>query len=175
MNQEFVPNSQRRLLLIALLSWLSMLGFDFVLHAGLLAKLYLHESPFLLPPTESFKRIPLGYLSFLLLTVLLLWLLTRLKLVGWRAGFGFGLKLGAFIWGAFVLGLFSISTADVGLLLAWFFGQTSELAIAGAVTGAGLAGERLPRLFAKVLAFILILVIVTVVLQSLGLAPAARP
>lgn len=55
-----------RLALITLLSWLSMLGFDFFLNAGLLARLYLEPSPFLLPPAEAFRRIPIGYLSFLL-------------------------------------------------------------------------------------------------------------
>lgn len=174
MHQEAATNSLRHLSVITLLSWLSMLGFDFFLHGGLLARLYLQPSPFLLPPAKAFRLIPFGYLSFLLLAVLLLWLMVRLKIVGWREGSGFGLKLGGLIWGVFVLGLLSISTADFALLAGWFFGQTLELGIAGAVAGSGLAGKSLTRLFATVLTFVLSSVIVTVVLQTLGLAPAAR-
>ncbi|MEE9585528.1 MAG: hypothetical protein V3W09_01355 [Nitrososphaerales archaeon] len=150
-----------------------MLGIDFFLHAGLLARLYFEPSPFLLPPIEAFRLIPLGYLSFLLLTILLLWLMVRLNVVGWRGGLGFGLKMGLLIWGALMLGLLSISTADVALLFGWFIGQSLELAVAGAVAGSGLAATSLTRLSMKVIALVLILFILTVVLQTLGLAPAA--
>ncbi len=150
-----------------------MLEFDFFPHAGLLARLYLEPSPFLLTPLEAFRRLPFGYLSFLLSAILLVWLMSRLRLIGWRAGFGFGLKLGAFIWGALVLGLFSISTADVSLLAGWFLGQTVELALAGAVAGSGLTAKHIGRLSLKVAAFILFLAIITVVLQTSGVAPAS--
>lgn len=166
--------SSRPLALTALVGWFAMLGFDFFLHAGLLAGLYLRPSPFLLTPAEAFRRIPLGYLSFLLLAVLLLWLMVRLEKTGWRAGLGFGLTLGAAVWGALALGLLSISTADPMLLTGWFVGQTVELGIAGVVMGAGLAGVRLGRLAAGVLAFVVLMIVVTVALQSLGWAPAAR-
>lgn len=99
--------------------------------------------------------------------------MARLNVVGWQQGMSFGLKLGLLVGGAGTLGLLSISTAGVVLLLGWFFGQSLELAIAGAVTGSGLAGTGLTRLSVKVIAFVLILFIVIVVLQSLGLAPAA--
>ena len=45
----------------------------------------------------------------------------------------FGLKFGGMVWGVCVLGLVSISTADVALLLGWLFGQALELGVAGAV------------------------------------------
>ena len=117
-------SSNRRLALIAMVSWLSMLGFDFFLHAGLLAGLYQETSPFLLSPLEAFKRIPLGYLSFLLLAVLLIWLMCRLKIVGLFPGLSFGMKLGVFIWGSGALGLLSVSTASFILMAGWFVGQT---------------------------------------------------
>jgi len=139
-----------------------------------LADLYSQSSPFLLPPTRAFALIPLGYLSFLLLAGLLIWLMIRLQLAGWRAGAIFGFELGGLIWGAFVLGLLSISTASVTLLIGWFIGQTVELAIAGAVVGSGLAGARLWRLFGVVLVCVLLSVITTVILQSLGVVPTIR-
>jgi len=167
-------HSRQNLIFLTLIAWLSMLGFDFLLHAGLLAGLYLHPSPFLLPPLTAFKLIPLGYLSFLPLTVLLVWLMIRLQLSGWRQGAFFGLKLGGLTWGAFVLGLLSISTASYSLLFGWFIGQTVELAIAGAVIGSGLAGMRLRRLFGMVTVFVLLSVITVLILQSLGLILTTR-
>ncbi len=163
-----------RVALVGIASLLAMIGFDFFLHAGLLATLYLQPAPFLLPPAEAFRRIPLGYLSFSILTVLLLWLMVRLKVTGWRRGAEFGLKLGALVWGALALGLWSISTAEAALLAGWFAGQTVELAIGGAVAGAGLGGQRLRTIFLRVIAFVLLLVVITIGMQSAGLAPAAR-
>ena len=163
-----------RLARLALLSWLAMLGCDFFLHAGALSRFYLRPSPFLLPPLEAFRLIPVGYLSFLLLTILLLWLMLKLNLAGRKAGFLFGLKVGALVWGSFVLGLLSISTAESGLLASWFFGQTLELAIGGVVLGEGLAKANLGRLFIAVLVLVIGLVSITLILQILGIAPAAH-
>jgi hypothetical protein len=154
--------------------WLLMLGIDFFVHGGLLAALYLGESSFLLPPKQAFLLIPLGYLSFLLLAVLLVWLMTRLQIAGARDGLLFGLQLGVLVWGAEVLGLASISTADPLLLAGWFVGQTIELAFAGAVAGLALAGTRLPRLFMLVLLISVGLAVITILMQSLGFAPAVR-
>ena len=158
---------------VAFLAWLSMIGFDFFLHAGVLARLYVKPSPFLLPPERAFALIPVGYLSFLGLTILLIWLMTRLGIQGWRQGAIFGLKLGALTWGALVLGLLSISTASPTLLVGWFLGQTTGLGIAGMVAGSGFTGVRLGRLFLKVLALVIGAFAITILLQTLGLAPAA--
>jgi hypothetical protein len=159
---------------LTLLGWLSMLGFDFFLHAGLLARLYAEQSPFLLPPDRAFALIPVGYLSFLVLAGMLAWLLMRLGIRDWREGAAFGLKLGVLIWGAFVLGLLSISTAAPSLLVGWFFGQTAEVGIAGMVVGSGLAQARLVPLLIKVLIFVIAAFLVTVAMQSFGFAPAIR-
>lgn len=169
-----MSHSRQQILGLTFLAWLSMLGFDFLLHAGLLAEVYFQPSPFLLPALTAFTLIPLGYLSFLLLTILLIWLMLRLELAGGRQGALFGLKLGGLTWGAFVLGLLSISTASFSLLVGWFIGQTLELAIAGAVIGSGLAGVPLRRLFGVVILFVLLSVIATIILQSLGVVPTIR-
>ena len=117
----------------------------------------------------------LGTSAGLLLCTLLLWLMLRLGLTGWRSGLVFGLQLGAFIGGTAVLGLLSISTAGPGLLVAWFLSQTLEMAMAGMVAGSGLARQRLRTLFMRVALFVLFLLVVTIVLQNVGLAPAAQP
>jgi hypothetical protein len=168
MQQGSMTHSKQHVLLLTFIAWLSILGFDFLLHAGLLAGLYLQPSPFLLPPFTAFTLIPVGYLSFLLLSILLVWLMIRLNLAGWRQGALFGLELGGLTWGAFVLGLASVSTASFSLLIGWFIGQTLELALAGAVVGSGLAGVRLWRLFGVVMVFVLLSVITTIILQALG-------
>ena len=98
--------------------------------------------------------------------------MARLGIQGWRQGAIFGLKLGALTWGAFVLGLLSISTASPALLTGWFLGQTIELGIAGMIAGSGFTGARLGRLFLKVLGLVIGAFVITVLLQVLGLAPA---
>jgi len=103
-----------------------------------------------------------------MLIILLIWLMTRLDIVGWRAGLVFGLKVGALIWGALRLGLLSISTASPILLLGWFLGQTVELGITGMVLGSGLASDRLRSLLAKVVVFLVVTVVLAIIFQNIG-------
>ena len=162
--------SRRRIVGVIFLGWFAVLGFDFFLHGGLLAKLYAQPSPFLLPLEDAFRFIPLGYLSFLVFEVFLVWLILRLSVNGWRQGLLLGLKVGAFVWGALVLGLLSISTAGIGLMAAWFIGQTIEAGIGGMVAAAGLVTERPWRMVIFVIIFVIVIFMITVILQSLGLA-----
>lgn len=129
--------------------------------------------PFSLAYVRSLQAVPLGYLAALLLCVLLLWLVLRLALAGWCQGLVFGLQLGAFIGGTGMLGLLSISTAELSLLVGWFISQTVEMGLAGAVAGSGLAGKPLKTILVSVVALVLLLAVVTIAMQSMGLAPAA--
>jgi tryptophan-rich sensory protein len=151
---------------LTFLAWLTMIGFDFFLHAGVLAPLYVKPSTFLLPPEQAFALIPLGYLSFLGLAVLLIWLMTKLNIHNWQKGALFGTQLGLLAWGSLVLGLYSISTASPILLLGWFFGQVIELGFAGAVVGHGLRTRNLGRLFLIVLVFVIIAFVAGIVWQN---------
>lgn len=155
-------------------AWILSIGFDLFLHGGLLAKLYLEPSTFVLPPEEAFRRIPLGYLSFLVLTIGLFWLVRRLDVHGSISGFRFGAAAGAVVWGAFAVGLYSISTAALPLLAGWWVGQTIELGLAGAVLGAAANGVPLKRIWALVAVAVVVFVVATIVLQSVGLAPAMK-
>jgi hypothetical protein len=155
-----------------LLAWPAMLGLDVFLHAGLLAPLYDWDSPFLLRPEEAFVRIPIGYLGFLVLAVGLAWLLARLEVRSGRQGGLVGAGLGAVVWGALLLGLWSISTAQPGLLVGWWIGQVVELGLGGAVIGAMLGGAP-PRSIAwRVGGIILAGAASAVVLQAIGYAEA---
>jgi hypothetical protein len=155
-------------------AWMLSLGFDLFLHGGLLASLYVVPSPFLLGPEEAFRRIPLGYLAFLVLTLTLYWFLRRNAVRGAMAGFRYGAAAGAVVWGAFTVGLYSISTATMPLLVGWWIGQTVELGLAGAVLGAAAKGVPLGRIWIVVGGAVLGCLVATIVLQSLGLAPPMK-
>lgn len=152
------------------LAWLAMVGVDFVLHAGLLAPLYNWDSPFLLPPAEAFVRIPVGYLSFLVVAGALVWLLARLHVRSGRDAAATAAGAGAIGWGALLLGLWSISTADPQLLLGWWLGQTAELAVGGYVVGAKWAGVRTRTLAARIATLLVLGVVSVIVLQLVGYA-----
>jgi hypothetical protein len=155
-------------------AWVLSVGIDLFLHGGLLARLYAEPSPFLLPAEAAFRRIPLGYLTFLILTIGLFWLLRRLRARGFAAGFRLGAVTGSVVWGALVIGLYSVSTASLSLLPAWWVGQSVELAFAGAVLGAAADGVPLKRVCAVVGVAVVVLAAATVALQSLGFAPAMK-
>jgi len=150
-----------------------MLGTDLLLHAGFLARQYARPSPFLLDPSTAFSLIPVGYLSFFILAVLLTRLAVRLRVQTWRRGLLLGAELGASIWGALALGLASISTASWGLLAGWFVGQTVELGLAGCVVGAALNGVRPRKLWGIALGWCVVAFVITVLMQNLGWAPAS--
>lgn len=152
---------------VGFLAFLAVIGFDLFLHAGILSPLYSNANSFVLAPEEAFQRIPFGYLSFAILIGFMLWLMTSLEIRGWRAGLFFGLVFGAFVWGSLVLGLFSISTAGIPLLIGWFLGQTVELAVAAMVIGSGLANSRLRPLYYKVLIFFVAAVVLGIILQNI--------
>src|SRR4030067_2467476 len=88
-----------RMMLRVAAAWVLSLGFDVFPHAGLLARLYVGPSPFLPGPEEPFRRIPLGYLAFLVLTMALYWFLRRLGVRGTIAGLRYGTAAGAAVWG----------------------------------------------------------------------------
>ena len=155
-------------------AWMLSLGFDVFLHGGLLARLYVEPSPFLLGPEPAFRRIPIGYLAFLVLALALYWLVARLGVRGAVAGARQGIAAGAVVWGAMGLGLYSISTASLPLLAGWWIGQTMELGLAGAVFGAAANGTSLKRIWVLVMVAVVACVAATVVLQSLGLAPPMK-
>jgi hypothetical protein len=162
----------RSWIMATLLAWVAMIGIDLLLHAGLLAPLYDWDSPFLLSPQEAFVRIPAGYLAFGILAGGLVWLIGRIGMRSpWEAA-RIGAIGGAVAWGALLLGLWSISSADPSLLAAWWVGQTAQLAIGGYVAGLVLAGARLRAVAWGVVAILLIGAVVAVVLQSVGYAPA---
>lgn len=156
----------------AVLAWLTMLGVDLALHAGVLAPAYDWTSPFLLTPEQAFLRIPAGYLTFLILAVGLTWLLPRCGVRGGVEGARLGAAVGAVLWGALLLGMWSISTASPLLLGAWWLGQSVQLAAGGYMVGAALGGQTARRLALWAVAALVTGLVVAIALQSSGYAPA---
>jgi hypothetical protein len=157
-----------------LVAWFLSIGVDLFLHGGLLAQLYAVPSPFVLPADQAFQRIPLGYLGFLVLTWALFWQCRRLDVRGVWMGWRHGVVIGLVLWGALVLGLYSISTAGVPLLLGWWIGQAVELGVAGGVIGGLAGGVTLRRMWLWASLIVLVLLVLTIALQSLGFAPAMQ-
>jgi hypothetical protein len=156
------------------LAWLAVIGVDLLLGAGLLARFLVWQHPCLLPPIKAFQYIPLGYAVFLLWTILVLWLSIRVGVSGFRSGALFAAKLGVVVSGAGSLGMASMLTLPPPVLLVFFADGFAVFCVAGAVVGAGLGASRLRPLALRVGAFFLVCVVVTVALQSLGLAPAGE-
>lgn len=152
-----------------------MLGVDLLLHGALLAALYQRPSPFLLPLMEAFRRIPIGYAGFLVAAAFLVWVEISFEVQGWRRGAVIGAAVGGAIWISLGLGLYSITTAAPDLLVAWTVGQTVEMAYAGAFVGWALTMETHRSVFTADIAASLGWVILTVLLQSLGVVPSGIP
>jgi hypothetical protein len=60
------------------------------------------------------------------------------------------------------------------LLIGWWIGQAVELGVAGGVIGGLAAGVTLGRMWFWATLIVLALLVLTVALQSLGIAPAMR-
>lgn len=166
--------SARKLILRVFASWLCMIALDLLLNAGIFAKLWFEPSPFLLPPEDLFRRLPLGYLAFLLQAVAYVWLTILAGATSWRRGGLFGLKLGAILGVAAAVGLRSGTTGSWTLLLtAYLVGGT--VLTTGACFMAGLAAERGEKraLVSAVLLLVGALIVIAI-LQSTGLVPARR-
>jgi hypothetical protein len=151
-----------------------MIGVDFFLHGGVFAAIYLQESRFLLSAVESFRRIPFGYLAFLVNAGFVVWIVERASARGWRDGLTIGLCLGGAVGISFMLGIYSISSANPQLLAAWFVAHVLETAIAGAIAGHGWLVQSLRTLAVAVVIGFVLLLVGTIVLQSAGLAPSVR-
>jgi len=113
-----------------------------------------------------------GYLAFAILATALVWLLPRLGVDGGRHGAVAGGAVAAIGWGALLLAIWSISTAEPQLLFAWWIGQSASMAVAGFAIGAAIAGADRRLLWLSVGAVLLVGVVTAIVLQTVGYATA---
>ena len=164
----------RRFVGVTVLSWLVIVGLDFFQNAGVFARFWLEPGPAFLPSEKLFQRIPLGYLTFLITASMLTWLMARLKVVGWKQGALFGLKLGSLLTITSVLGMACVFPIKLSLLAVWFVGGLVQYISAAAVIGSGLSSDRPGRLSVIVVGLVILLIIAGIVMQNLGFAPAMQ-
>jgi hypothetical protein len=69
---------QRRFWSTAIIAWMVFIGIDFLFHASLLKSLWQEEIEAIKPAMDLFFLIPIGYLSFLLLTLLVGYSFTKI-------------------------------------------------------------------------------------------------
>lgn len=170
MSEGRAPRTSRsRLLPAALAAWLGYVVLDFLMHGVFLAAWWRVAEPYLLPPGEMLRLIPLGYASFAIYCAALTWLVARLY--GERVGVTSGLRFGALAglaWGvATTLAVYSIFRMPPGALVIWPASSVVESAAAGAVLAWVLAAARPWRRFGLVLCAAVVLFIAGVVTQNL--------
>ena len=121
------------LLKAIILAWILSIAIDFFLNGGLFASYFGSGDPFIVSPSEAFVRIPLGYISLLLLILILAYLIEKAPVSTINGGLKLSLAYAVAVASSSVLGLWSITLAPATFLLIWFVDQILELSVAGAV------------------------------------------
>jgi hypothetical protein len=158
-----------RLLPAALAAWLGYLVLDFLMHGVFLAAWWRAAEPYVLPPRDLLRLIPLGYASFAIYCGALTWLLARLygERLGVCSGFRFGVIAGLVSGVAAALGTYSAFRMPPTALLIWPGSVVVESAIAGALSAWVLVARRPWRRVGFVLCATIVLFIAGVVIQNL--------
>jgi hypothetical protein len=164
-----------RRLRIALVAWLAMLGLDFLLNGALFARMYQGGGAFFLAPGEAFRRIPFGYLAFLILAIAIVEIANRLRIATFEAGIRLGLAMGGVLAAVWSLSLYSIATLDALVAVAFALIWLALLVIGSAVAASGLARPSLRGLAFGVATFDVLCVLTVVGLQSFGLVQTVTP
>jgi hypothetical protein len=153
------------------LAWFMTVAVDFFFYGGVFAFLFQRDDPHLLTTQQLFARIPAGYVSFAIEVLALGWLLSQLQTRHWRDGARAGAIAGAVVGGALLLGFWSVAATSGALLVSWWVVLTVQMAAAGAVLGAAV---RVPlrQLVRRVVVVALVLLLVTIILQNVGIAPS---
>jgi len=101
--------NRRRFWITAIIAWIVFIGIDFLFHASLLETLWQEEIELIKPDKDLFILIPVGYLSFFLLTVLVGYAFTKIyqKKPKSKEVIGFSLIFGLLFSGSNLLGLFA--------------------------------------------------------------------
>ena len=160
---------------VALIAWLAMLGLDFLLNSALFASMYQAGGPFFLAPGEAFRRIPVGYLAFLILAIATVEIANRLRVATFADGVRLGLAMGGVLSAVWSLSLFSIATLPALVALAFAVIWLALLVMGSAIASSGLARGSLRGLAFGVVAFDVFCVVTVIALQSFGLVPTVNP
>ena len=102
--------NQRRFWITAILAWIVFIGIDFLFHASLLETLWQEEIEIIKSAKDLFILIPVGYLSFFLLTVLVGYAFTKIyqEKPKSKEVIGFSLIFGLLFSGSNLLAFFAL-------------------------------------------------------------------
>ena len=161
--------TRSRFILTTILAWLLFLAVDFLAHASLLKSYWAQKLPALKSDIELFRLIPFGYLSFLLLTVLVGWLYVRLYGDNGNTvkGLSFGAVFGGFFGGATFLGWYS--ALNIPLLFVFLIGLVYfiELLVVGFTYGYLLHSKTIKKRVLLLVAFVILGLILGIVFQNI--------
>ena len=160
--------TKRRFILATLMAWLVFLMLDFLAHAGLLNALWREDLPALKPKADLFRLIPLGYLSFLILTLLIGWLYVRLFKTGGSVeqGLDFGATFGALFSLSIFLGWYSFINLPLLFLLAASLVYFLEISAVGMIYGALLSPHSIKKRIWALVVIIFLGIVSGVILQN---------
>lgn len=164
--------SRTRFLLVAFIAWLFFLMLDFLAHATLLSHFWVQEYSALKSKEELFRLIPLGYLSFLILTLLIGWIYIRFYKEGGNAKKG--LYFGAAFGGLFALSIFlswySALNLPILFILLISFVYFVEIAAAGFVFGFLLSPDSVKKRIWVLVGIIIFGFVLSIIIQSIALS-----
>jgi len=165
-----IPGTLRAKLLPAVLAaWLAYLVLDFLTHGVFLAAWWRAAEPYLLPPCDMLRLIPVGYAAFAIYCGALVWLLARLygERLSASSGLRFGVVAGLVSGVASALGTYSVFRMPPTALLIWPASMVVESAVAGLVATWVIVARRPWRRAVLILCAAIVLFVVGVVTQNL--------
>jgi hypothetical protein len=168
------PQPVSKRLRVAVVTWLAILGLDFLLNGALFARMYQGGGPFMLPPAEAFRRIPLGYMAFFILAVSIVEIVYRLGITRITQGMLLGFAIGGVFGATWGLSLYSIASIQGLVALAFVAIWFALCVLASAVAAVGLAQPSLRGLAIRVAAFDVLCAVTVIALQSFGVVPTLK-
>ena len=161
--------SRGRIIPSVFFAWLVFLTIDFLAHATLLRSIWEPGHPALKAKEDLFSFIPLGYLSFLILTLLVGWLYKRIfgsegsAIKGLLFGAAFGI-LFAFSTG---LGWYSFLSLPLDIVIWASLVYFVELAAVGLVFGLLMHPVSVRKRIWLLTGFVILSFVIAIVLQNL--------
>ncbi|MGD2295151.1 MAG: hypothetical protein PVF22_04870 [Candidatus Aminicenantes bacterium] len=158
-----------RFVLSAFLSWLLFLSLDFLAHASVLRSFWAQELAALKPQRDLFRLIPAGYMSFLLLTLLVGWLYVSFHKDNGNAirGMTFGAVFGGIYALALFLGWYSFLNLPILFLFLMGVVYFVEIVGVGFCFGYLMAAESLRKRVWPLIVVIFCIFVVGILLQNL--------
>ena len=161
--------SRGRIIPSVFFAWLVFLTLDFLAHASLLSSIWEQGHPALKAKGELFRLIPLGYLSFLFLTILVGWLYKRI--FGSEGSAIKGLLFGATFGSLFALsnglGWYSFLSLPLDFVVWVSLVYFVELAAVGLVFGLLMHPVSLRKRIWLLTGFVILGFVIGIVLQNL--------